>query len=98
MEVRFNDKDLALIETDSAHKTKLPSAVVLSARRKIRFMREAKDVRDLRNWKSLHFEKLNNDPDGEYSIRANNQWRIVFDIDESCQLIEINIKAIKDYH
>jgi proteic killer suppression protein len=98
MEVRFNDKSLAIVETDSAHKTKLPPEVVLSVRRKIRFMREAKDVRDLRSWKSLHFEKLNNNPDGEYSIRANNQWRIVFDIDESCQPTEINIKAIKDYH
>jgi len=98
MKVRFNDNDLAVIETDFARKTRLPSEVVLSARRKIRFMREAKDIRDLRNWKSLHFEKLHNEPDGKYSIRLNFQWRIIFDIDTDCEPNEINIKSIKDYH
>jgi proteic killer suppression protein len=81
-----------------AHKTKLPAEVIASARRKIKFIREAKDLKDLRNWKSLHFEKLNNNPDGDYSIRVNKQWRILFDVDENCQPNEIKITAIKDYH
>ena len=98
MKVRYEDTGLAIIETDSAHKTKLPTEVVLSARRKIRFMRDAKDIRDLRNWRSLHFEKLNNHPDGNYSIRINIQWRIIFDIDTNCQPNEIIINSIKDYH
>lgn len=98
MKVLFVDKTLAIIETDSAHKTKLPAEVVLSARRKIRFIRGAKDIRDLKSWKSLQFEKLHNDPDGDYSIRVNRQWRIVFDINEDCQPNEIIIICIKDYH
>lgn len=98
MKVRFEDTDLSLIETNLAHKSKLPPEVVLSARRKIKFIRQAKDERDLRGWKSLHFEKLNNNSDGQYSIRLNKQWRMILDIDNSSEPIEINIKAIKDYH
>jgi proteic killer suppression protein len=98
MRVRFDGKRVALVETDQAHKTKLPPVVVLSARRKIRLIRAAKDERDLRGLHSLHFEKLHNEPDGDYSVRVNKQWRIIFLIDDTVEPHEIVITAIKDYH
>lgn len=41
MEIEFADSDLAIIETDDAAKTKLPIAVIKSARRKLTLLRAA---------------------------------------------------------
>ena len=98
MEVRFADKGLALIETDAAAKTKLPTAVIISARRKLQFIRNAMDERDLRAWRSLHYEKLSGKRDGQHSIRLNDKWRLIIQLDQECSPEEIVIVAIEDYH
>ena len=74
MEVEFQDKRLALIETDRAAETKLPISVINACRQKLVVIRAAPDVRTLRNWKSLHYEKLRGERSGQRSIRINRQW------------------------
>jgi proteic killer suppression protein len=78
MEVEFRDKTLALVETDEAPETRLPIAVINSLRDKLVFLRAAPDERSLRNWKSLHYEKMEGE---ERSIRINKQFRLIFTID-----------------
>ncbi len=68
MDVEFRDKTLALIETDRAAETRLPISVINSLRQKLVVIRAAPDERTLRNWKSLHYEKMGGD---ERSIRIN---------------------------
>lgn len=98
MEVIFEDDRLALIETDQAAQTKLPVAVIQSARRKLNAIRAATDERTLRNWKSLHYEKLKGNRDDQRSIRLNNQWRLVFRLDEQCSPQRVTVVAVEDYH
>jgi proteic killer suppression protein len=98
MKVNFGDEDLALVETDQAHELKLPIAAIKSARRKLTVIRSAPDERTLRNWKSLHFEKLQGKRDGEFSIRLNDQWRMVFHLHKDREPHEIEVTAIEDYH
>ncbi|HUC48704.1 MAG TPA: type II toxin-antitoxin system RelE/ParE family toxin [Xanthobacteraceae bacterium] len=99
MDVLFADPVLALIETDEAGKTKLPVAVIKSARRKLTVLRAAPDDRALRNWKSLHYEKLKGDREGLRSIRLNDQFRMVFVLDEKAQpQATATIIGIEDYH
>jgi toxin HigB-1 len=98
MDVIFADPVLALIETDEAGKTKLPVAVIKSARRKLTVLRAAIDDRTLRNWKSLHHEKLKGDREGLRSIRLNDQFRMVFVLDESANPQTATIIGIEDYH
>lgn len=78
MEIEFRDKTLALVETDRAPETRLPLAVINSLRDKLVFLRAAPDERSLRNWKSLHYEKMEGE---ERSIRINKQFRLIFTID-----------------
>ncbi len=78
MEIEFRDKTLALVETDRAASIRLPVSVINSMRRKLAVIRAAPDERTLRNWKSLHYEKLGS---GERSIRLNQQFRVVFTLD-----------------
>lgn len=94
----FGDSLLALIETDEAGRTKLPVAVIKSARRKLTVLRAATDDRSLRNWKSLHYEKLRGDKDGLRSIRVNDQYRMVIALDETTNPQTATIVAIEDYH
>jgi proteic killer suppression protein len=98
MDVVFADPDLALVETDEAGKTKLPVAVIKSARRKLTVLRAAPDDRALRNWKSLHYEKLKGDRDGQRSIRLNDQFRMVLTINEKTDPPTATVIAIEDYH
>ena len=98
MEIVFADPTLGLIETEEAGQTKLPVAVIKSARRKLTVLRAATDDRSLRNWKSLHYEKLKGDRDGCRSIRVNDKYRIVFTLDEGTQPPTVTIVAIEDYH
>jgi toxin HigB-1 len=98
MEVLFADAALALVETEEAGKTGLPVGVIKSARRKLTVLRAATDDRCLRNWKSLHYEKLKGDREGMRSIRLNDQFRMVFTLDERSTPQRITVTAIEDYH
>ena len=98
MDVEFADRMLALIETGKAGATRLPVAVIKSARRKLTALRAAPDERALRNWKSLHYEKLKGDRKGQRSIRVNDQYRIVFELDDDAKPQKVTILSIEDYH
>lgn len=96
--MEFEDSQLALIETTQAAETRLPVAVIQSARRKLNEIRAAPDERTLRNWKSLHYEKLKGSRDDQRSIRLNIQWRLVFRLDDKCSSNKVTVISIEDYH
>jgi proteic killer suppression protein len=48
------------------------------ARRKLRMLNNAQDLRDLRVPPGNHLERLGRDRKGQWSIRINDQWRICF--------------------
>jgi toxin HigB-1 len=86
MDLEFRDKKLALVETPDAPKTRLPVSVIESMRNKLRFLRNAPDERTIRNWKSLRYEKMEGD---ERSIRLNDQFRLIFEIDTKINKITV---------
>jgi len=94
MEVEFRDSKLALIETNRAVETKLPLSVINSARRKLILIRAAPDERTMRNWKSLHYEKMTGNRKGERSIRLNDQWRMSIDPDDSRSPAKVTVLEI----
>ena len=98
MRLTFVDNNLALVETDEAHKLGFPAAVIKSARRKFQVIRRAPDERTLRNWRSLHFEKLQGRRQDEHSIRLNKQWRITFYLHRDRDPHEVEVTAIENYH
>lgn len=98
MRIEFANDALSRIETDEVGATNLPVAVIKSARRKLTVLRAAPDDRSLRNWKSLHYEKLKGNREGLRSIRLNDQFRMVFKLDETATPPIITILAIEDYH
>ncbi len=57
---------------------KLPTAIQRTARRKLLYLDDAEDLRDLLAPPGNRLEKLHGDRTGQYSIRINDQWRICF--------------------
>lgn len=98
MRVVFRDARLAVIRTDAAAQTGLPIGVIKSCQKKLVLLDAAPDERTLRNWKSFHYEKLKGDREGQRSIRLNDQWRLLFTLDETTQPPTIEIISVDDYH
>ncbi len=98
MEIEFRDESLKLVETERAAETKLPASVIDSLRDKLVVLRAAPDERTLRNWRSLHYEKLKGDREGQRSIRINKQWRLVFLIDTEQKPNKMTVLGVEDYH
>ncbi len=73
---------------------KLPVEIQGIARRKLRMINNSIDINDLRIPPSNHLEKLKGDKENYYSIRINDQWRIIF-IYENGNAFEV---TIIDYH
>ncbi len=57
---------------------KLPVDIQKTARRKLLYLDDAEDLRDLLAPPGNRLEKLRGDRSGQHSIRINDQWRICF--------------------
>lgn len=57
---------------------KLPPEIQSIGRRKLRMLNNAQNLNDLRIPPSNRFEKLSGNLKDFYSIRINDQWRIIF--------------------
>ena len=73
----FGDKESEKIWNGIRSK-KLPNEIQDVARRKFRMLNNAQDVNDLRIPPANRLEKLKGSLEDYYSIRINNQWRIIF--------------------
>ena len=73
---------------------KLPIEIQNTGRRKLRMLNNSLDLADLRIPPSNRLEKLSGKLKGYYSIRINDQWRIIFKWTAS------NASAVEiiDYH
>ena len=73
---------------------KLPKEIQRTARRKLIYLDDAEDLKDLLAPPESHLEKLKGSRPGQYSIRINDQWRICFEwVINKARNIEI-----VDYH
>jgi proteic killer suppression protein len=89
----FGDKESEKIWSGIRSK-KLPNEIQDIARRKLRMMNNAQDVNDLRIPPANRLEKLKGNHEDYYSIRVNNQWRIIFQwLNNDCYHVQII-----DYH
>jgi proteic killer suppression protein len=70
-----------------------PPDIQRTARRKLRQLDDAVSLDDLRNPPGNRLEPLRGSRQGAYSIRINDQWRVVFTWDNGpCDV------RIEDYH
>lgn len=89
----FGDKETEKIWNGILSK-KLPRSIQEVARRKLRMINNAQDIKDLRIPPANRLEKIRGSHSNHYSIRINDQWRILF-IWENDHAIDV---TIVDYH
>lgn len=93
MIVSFGNKESEKIWNGIVSK-KLPREIQEVTRRKLRMINNSIDINDLKVPPANRLEKLKGDLKEFYSIRINNQWRIIFKW-ENGNAFEVEIL---DYH
>ena len=98
MKVEFDDDDLDRLETDAQFTAGYSQEVVSAFRKRMQQIRAFRDERDFLAVRSLNFEKLKGNREGQHSIRLNLKWRLILEIrgDYPCKVI--GIIEIVDYH
>lgn len=98
MEIEFINDAYERLETEAGFTLGFPPGIVTAYRKRVALIRNALDERDFYALKSLHFEKLHGDRKGQYSMRLNDQWRLIleFKSKESGKLVIV--VSIVDYH
>ena len=101
MKVFFESEDLVnLYKADPDRlkgKQKIPVAVVKQYQRKINILISITKLNELNNFRSLNFEALKGDRKGQYSIRLNKQYRLLFKFNRNGELEILIIEILKRY-
>lgn len=98
MRVKFDDSELKRLYEDSTfHAQRYGPELVKAYRKKVGLIVAAANEQDLRSLRSLHFEKLAGSRTGQHSIRLNDQWRLIFRLENDDNGRLIVIVEVVDY-
>jgi proteic killer suppression protein len=73
----FRDRKVEAVALGQAPRG-FPPDLVVTARRKLKWLDSAASLRDLASPPGNRLESLSGDRQGQHSIRINDQWRICF--------------------
>jgi proteic killer suppression protein len=97
-EVGFRHETLAKLERDARYAAGYSEGVVKAFRKRMQQIRAANDERDFFALKSLNFEKLKGGRSTQYSMRLNDQWRLILESQGNEIGKKVIVVAIEDYH
>jgi toxin HigB-1 len=98
MDVSFEDQSLDRLETDATFSAGFGDSVVKAYRKRMQQIRAATDERTSYARRSLCFEKLQGQREGQYSMRLNDQFRLIVALRGNAPNKTVHILEIVDYH
>ena len=98
MDVEFPNQELDRLELEPGFNAGFSRAVVRAFRKRMQMIRAALDERAFHQLRSLHFEKLKGKRSHQYSMRLNEQWRLVLELHKRGRGTVVVIVDIEDYH
>ena len=98
MQFRFQTKELKDLYITEKGIQKYPPDVANSFFEIMDIIAAAKDERDLYALKSLHFEKLVGNRQGQHSLRLNIQWRLIVTIEKVAQEKWVVVISIENHY
>jgi toxin HigB-1 len=98
MDVEFKNKNLDRLEVEAEFTDNHDAVVVSAFRKRMQQIRNAPDERIFRAMQSLHFEKLKGSRSHQYSMRLNDQWRLVLELKGKGGDKVVVVIGIEDYH
>ena len=94
----FKTRDLFLLYTEEKDAHRYPQSVVNGFFEVMAIIESAKNEREIRAFKSLHFEKLKGNRVGQRSLQLDKQFRLIVQIQEDEHDKMLWIIEIVDYH
>ena len=98
LEIVIRDNALLELATSKSAKSGFPQAIEKKFRLRIQQIMSFVDEREFYSLKSLHFEKLKGNRSHQYSMRLNDQWRLILEFEGEAPNKRIVVVAIEDYH
>ncbi len=99
MHIEFEDDNLRRLYSEPEFRLpRIGPELVGHFRRKMQVVGDAHDERDLRAMRSLRLEKLTGNRAGQYSIRLNDQWRLILRFRTGADGRVAVIVELVDYH
>ena len=98
MDILFRDQAYSTLESDPKTTGGYSAAIVKAYRNRMNYIRQAQDERDLYALKSMRFEKLQGARDHQRSLRLNDQWRLIIELEGQAPNKKVVIVGIEDYH
>ena len=100
MRVRHKDATLARLEVDPSYTAEgeFSTVVVRGFRKAMNYIRNASDERDIRNYKSLHYHKLQPPREGQYAVKVSDQFRLILEWEGAGTETTVIVVGIEDYH
>lgn len=97
--IEYGDDDLRRLAWDlNFVPARWSRDVVRAYRKKVQILAAATDDRDLRAMRSLRLERLEGARAGTYSIRLNDQYRLVLDLRTEGSDRVVEVLEMVDYH
>ncbi|MBD8638679.1 hypothetical protein [Sphingomonas sp. CFBP 13733] len=94
MDIDFEDNRLAMIETAAAADTRLPVAVIQSARHRLCVLRAAPDLETVKAWKSLELQHRSET--AEHLVMLSPQWAMVVTFIEKNSAMTAIVKKMEE--
>jgi len=98
MKVRHRDAAFQRAEQDASFTGGMSQQLASAFRRRMQVIRAAIDERDLAAIRGNRFEKLKGDRSHQYSIRINNQYRLILEFEGVGQGKVLIVVGVEDYH
>lgn len=98
MDVKFSTSHLKRLAEDPNCDGGFPPEVVIKYQMRLQTISDAIDERAFYAMKSLHFEKLKGDRSRQRSMRLDNQWRLIIEIEKGKPKNTICIMSIENHY
>lgn len=98
MDAHFANERLERLATDPSFNAGLPAGAVKGYRKVVGWILAAQDERDLRQMRSLRLEKLRGDRSHQHSMRLNDQYRLIVELDKVGGRSVVVLVEVTDYH
>jgi proteic killer suppression protein len=98
MDFAFKSDSLDRLYSDPTYSGEWGGAVVKAFRKRMQQIQAAQDERTFYAHRALNFEKLQGSRAGQYSMRLNDQWRLIVELRGEAPSKTVYIIEIVDYH
>lgn len=98
MRYRHASRTLKRLDESPAYTGGYSRAIIKAFRMRMQFIRSASNMTDFYALKSLHFEKLKGDRKHQHSMRLNQQFRLILELEKHPHGNVCVVVAIEDYH